>query len=103
MSVPTWLKCETCTWWAFGNEISYFHATTLEKQYISGCIHPDIVPQLHTCTYRCPRWLCRRCLTSLDDIIANTPDVVNHNKCKRVGRGNNYLKTSGFLTNGEEE
>jgi hypothetical protein len=102
MSVVNWLKCENCLWWVFANEITYFHVISLEKQDISGCIHPDVTPQLNSCSYRCNLWVCRRCFTSIENIIMNTPEIENHNHCKKVGRGRKSNKNTGFIDNGEQ-
>lgn len=102
MTVPTWLRCENCLWFAFSGELVYYHSVTLEKHDLSGCIHPDVTPQIISCFYRCPQFVCRRCLMTLNDILANSPDVENHSFCKRVGRGKKIKETVGFL-NGEEE
>src|SRR5574343_1547042 len=101
-NIPNWVRCETCLWWAFSGELTYFHSVTLDKSELTGCIHPDVNPQIMSCFYRCPRWQCRRCLRTLEDIMANWPDIENHNYCKRVGRGRNIREVVGFL-NGEEE
>jgi len=100
-NIPSWLKCENCLWWSFTNEISFFHSTTLDKEYITGCIHLDVAPQLHSCDYRCTKWQCRRCLRTLDDILADWPNIENHTSCFRVGRGKKNKDNVGFL-NGEE-
>jgi len=97
MSVTSWLKCENCLWYSFAGEIIYFRSTDLEKSEVVGCLHPEAVPQIHGCTYRCPRWVCKRCFTSLEMIIMNTPNIENHNYCKRVGRGKKKNNDCGFL------
>jgi hypothetical protein len=101
-NIPSWLKCENCLWWAFANEITYYRSTDLEKQEIVGCINPDASPQLHACQYRCPLWICRRCLKSLADIVVSSPNIENHNLCKRVGKGKNITCNSGFLAINDE-
>jgi hypothetical protein len=100
--VPSWLRCENCLWYAFANEIVYYRSTDLEKQEMVGCLHPEAAPQLHSCVYRCPRWICRRCLMSLETIVMNSPNIENHNRCARVGRGKKNNNNCGFLTVGDE-